>query len=201
VLGTAGERLALQRVSLAGTYEDAPFEAEFLRVVEVDADGRIVAAVGFAPDDCAAAFEELWSRFAAGEGAGCTGVELLTMRHFNGRAWDEWQRSFADDFVVRDHRTLGLSELPARDWLASLRAWVELAPDVRVEVLRVLGFGPRGVLFLSRAIGTHEGGPFEQEPALALVMYRGPLIERCEFFDAADAERALAHLAELEKVP
>jgi hypothetical protein len=197
-IATAGDRVSIGRSVWRGELGGGPIEREHLRLTEVDAEGVTRAVIWFDADDRAAAFEEAWARFGAGEGAGIESLNWLTMRRFNRREWAEWERSFTDDFSVRDHRTLGLSELPARDWLASLQAWVELAPDVRVEVLRVLRWrSPRGLVFLSRAVGTHEGGPFEQEPALALVTYRGPLIERCEFFDAADAERALARFEEL----
>ncbi len=50
---------------------------------------------------------------------------------------------------------------------------------------------------MSRAFGTREGGPFEQVPALAVALTRGPLIQRYEFFDAGDSERALARFEEL----
>ena len=42
---------------------------ELLRVGEIDADERIVAAVAFDPDDIDAAFEELDARYLAGEAA------------------------------------------------------------------------------------------------------------------------------------
>jgi hypothetical protein len=61
----------------------------------------------------------------------------------------------------------------------------------------VLRWSGRGCVFLSRAVGTHEGGPFEQAPGITVAFQRGPLIQRCEFFDAADAERALARFEEL----
>jgi hypothetical protein len=197
LLGTAGERVALGRMLWRGELGGGPIELERLRVTEVDAEGRTRAVIWFDVDDRAAAFEEAWTRFLAGEAAGLAGLDILMMRAFNRREWELWERSFTEDVAVRDHRTLGLSELPFGEWLASLRAWVELAPDVHIEVLRVLRWSARGCVFLSRAFGTHQGGAFEQEPAIAVAVTRGQLLQRCEFFDAAEAERALARFDEL----
>ena len=67
-IATRGDRLALCRIRGATSGPEA-FHAELLRIVDIDADGRIVARVVFDPDDFEAAFEELDARYLAGEAA------------------------------------------------------------------------------------------------------------------------------------
>jgi hypothetical protein len=155
--------------------------------------------IWFDADDRAAAFEEAWARFAAGEGAGDGGLAAIAAmpRAFNRRDWEVWERSVTEDFVMRDHRLLGLGELSLAEWIASFRAWVELAPDVGIELLRMLRWNRRGAVFVTCARGTHQGGAFEQAAKIEMVLTRGALIERYEMFDAADVERALARFEEL----
>ena len=60
LLATAGDRLALERVCWTRpTIRRRPFEVETLQLIEVDAEGRIVAAISFDPDDRRAASAEL----------------------------------------------------------------------------------------------------------------------------------------------
>ena len=62
-IAVRGERLALCRARFSA------FQFEFLGVVELDAEDRIAAHVGFDPDDFDAALEELDARYLAGEAA------------------------------------------------------------------------------------------------------------------------------------
>jgi hypothetical protein len=73
---------------------------------------------------------------------------------------------------------------------------VELAPDVSIERLRILRWSRHGCVAMGRASGTQQGGPFEILN-LAVALTRGPLVQRYEFFDIGDAERALARFEEL----
>ena len=63
-LAIRGERLVLSRVRFSGRGRrpDA-FHTELLRIVEIDADERIVAVIDLDPDDLDAAFEELDARY------------------------------------------------------------------------------------------------------------------------------------------
>ena len=69
VIATRGVRLELCRMWVSGEDRPDAFRIEFLSVVEIDADERIVARVAFDPDDIDAAFEELDARYLAGEAA------------------------------------------------------------------------------------------------------------------------------------
>ena len=67
-IATRGDRLALCRTRGATSSPEA-FHAELLRIVEIDADGRVVARVVFDLDDFEAAITELDARYLAGEAA------------------------------------------------------------------------------------------------------------------------------------
>jgi hypothetical protein len=199
LLGTAGDRLALGRTLWRGELGGGPVEREHLRLTELDAEGRTRAVLWFDLEDRAAAFEEMHARFVAGEAGGdeAQAVIATIFRAFHRRDWEAWQRHLTPDFVLHDRRTLGLGELGIDEWLASLRVFVELAPDVNVDVFRILRWNRHGAVVTTRSSGTYEGGPFEN-PALVLALSRGALIERYELFDIGDAERAaLARFEEL----
>ncbi len=70
VVAIRGDRLALVRTLYSGRdRRPEAFHTEVLRIVEIDADERIVAIVAFDLDDIDAAFEELDARYLAGEAA------------------------------------------------------------------------------------------------------------------------------------
>ena len=70
VIATRGERLVLSRIcGSRPRLGPSEFRVEFLSVVEIDAENRIVARVVFDLDDIDAAFEELDARYLAGEAA------------------------------------------------------------------------------------------------------------------------------------
>ena len=70
VVATRGERLFLGRAQWSGPdQEPEAFHTDVLRVVETNADERIVAHVWFDVDDFDAAFAELDARYLAGEAA------------------------------------------------------------------------------------------------------------------------------------
>ena len=67
-LATRGERLDLMRLRFSLPVQgDEAFVTEMLGVGEINAEGRIVAAIAFDADDNDAAFEELDARYLAGE--------------------------------------------------------------------------------------------------------------------------------------
>ena len=70
VMATRGARLALTRICGSNRGIGAgEIRAEVLNIVEIDADNRILARVGFDVDDIDAGLEELDARFLAGEAA------------------------------------------------------------------------------------------------------------------------------------
>ena len=64
-LATRGERLDLMRLRFSLPVDgDEPFVTEGLGVGEINADGRVVAAIAFDPDDIDAAFDELNAQYS-----------------------------------------------------------------------------------------------------------------------------------------
>jgi hypothetical protein len=166
VLATRGHRLALMRTrfELAGG-DVGPSETESLGVLGSDERGDCVALVMFDPDDLDAAYAEIDRRYTAGEAAPharpwewLQGFE----RSVAARDWEQWASAFAPDYVVEDHRRLGWGTLHSRDeYMAYVRALVDLAPDVTTRLDHVLALDDRGTLVILRWVGSREGGPFE----------------------------------------
>jgi hypothetical protein len=199
LLATVGERVSLDRIAYTGDVEGSAFEGEFLRLSEVDAEGRLCAVIHFDADGRSDAFGEAHARFAAGE-AGTIGgqapiaaLHLAIARH----DWEALRGCLAPDAVIHDHRPLRLGELGPDPWVESLRVQVELAPDVNAEAFRILAWNRHGRVHLMRVFGTlREGGPFENV-FVTVFLTEGDRIQRQEFFDLADADRALARFEEL----
>jgi hypothetical protein len=194
LIGTVGERIALEHLSFIGDPGGGAFEGEFLRLTEVDADGKIRALIHFDPEDRRAAFAEALAHFVAGEAAACEGQAAIASFRLGRR--DGGRGCFTDDAVIEDHRTLGFGSMSLDEWIESWRVLVELAPDVSADMLRILTWSERGRVAVMLQHGTREGGPFESV-FIPVFLTRGDHIERYELFDLADADRALARFAEL----
>jgi ketosteroid isomerase-like protein len=193
VLATAGDHLALERMLFARTDGGAEFEVEALRVSEVDAAGRLVATIFFDPDDRRAAALEMLERY----GRSFSAAYLEGLRAVNAHDVDRMATILSDDFVMIDHRWTGLGRLNAKEYLASLAALFEEAPDVTVETLYTVAVDPRGALVVARNFGTlREGGAFESI-YVRIGLIRGDRITRVEMFEPEDLDRARARFAEL----
>jgi class 3 adenylate cyclase/ketosteroid isomerase-like protein len=198
LIGTAGNRVAIQHVAFAGDSEGGAFEAELLVLTEVAADGRLRARISFDPEDRAAAFAEAQARFVAGEAAAIGGhAPLLALGvALESGDWQAVRGCLGPGAVVHDHR-LGLGEFGGDQWVEALRVQRELAPDVHAETLHVLAWNRHGRAYVVRRFGTlREGGPFENF-FLVLGLTEGDHVPRYEIFDVADADRAIARFAEL----
>ena len=104
LLATAGDRLALERVFWEAK-DGAAFEAETLSLWEVDAEGRIVAAISFDPDDRRAAAAEMLARDPHPD---------AIKRAMSDHDLDRLRAELPDDFVLNDHRRTGLGQLGER---------------------------------------------------------------------------------------
>ncbi|MFI5315625.1 MAG: nuclear transport factor 2 family protein [Myxococcota bacterium] len=193
LVATRGTRLAMLRFRWAMSEDGSagPSEGDFLTIAEVDEAGAIAAQVFFDADSLDAAYAELDLRYAAGEAASFAGVWDALQQRTRAHASRDWER-LADllpaDLVTEDHRPVRWGSLRSRDeYLARVRALVELAPDVTLRFEHVLGFDERRALFVLRWTGTREGGAFEI-----------PLVS-VSVLDAEGTTRAL-HLFDLEQL-
>jgi SnoaL-like domain len=203
LMGTAGDRIMVERWAGAGEPDTGAFEIEQILLVEVAADGRLVAWIKFDVEDRSAAFAEAQDRFAAREAAAVDGqAPVVALRCAYARHdWEAIRGCLARDAVVCDRRALGVLGVLDRDqWVESLRTLAELAPDVGGETIRIVTWNHRGRVDVFRQFGTTlDGGPFEHLLVRVFVT-DGPHVTRCELFEVGDEDRALARFAELCRV-
>jgi hypothetical protein len=199
-LGTAGDRIVIEREVLTGGPDTGAFEIECIRLVEVAADGRLVAWINFDPEDRSAAFAEARERFVAGEAAAIGGQAPIAAlsRAFTRHDWETVRGCLAPDAVVCDRRALSVIGTVDRDrFVEFTRTFDELAPDVGGETLRIVTWNHRGRVDVVRQFGTIlDGGAFEHVIVRVFVT-DGARIQRYELFDVGDTDRAVARFAEL----
>jgi tetratricopeptide (TPR) repeat protein len=199
VLAARGERLVLLRQRFEGSNRDVgPSDVEFLSIVESNerGDGR-VALVMLDPDDLDAAYDELDARFAAGEAARHPAMEAVSrgIQAVAARDWEKLASLFTPNFVLDDHRILGWGTLHTGDeYIAAVRALVDLRPDVVMRINHVLALDDRAALLVSVAQGSESEGAFEIP--LVVVSQFAPMpdgrIARWDVYDLDDLETARA---------
>ena len=197
VIATRGARLVLSRVRWSG-HDQRPeaFHTDVLSVVEIDGDHRVAAHIMFDLHDIDAAFDELDARYLAGEAAPYA---------------DTWS------VIVRAHAAFNRHELPATtpDWVnidhhkgrafapgdltANIRASWSITPDISFYIEAVHRLTNLGAVVVSATRGTsHEGFDAEWRE-ISILKVDGDLINRCEIFDEADIDAALARFDELSR--
>lgn len=192
-IATRGERLILTRsVFSFRDQEPEAFVAEQLDVGEFNAEGRLAASVSFDPDDFEAALAELDARYLAGEAAPYARTwSALTQTY---AAADRQQLRLTPDCVNIDHRRIPTK---AGGLARYLRASWDEAQSFRVYVEAVHRLGAHGAVFTQAARGVSDQG-FEAEwREVILATVEGDLVNRCEVFDEADLDAALARFDEL----
>ena len=197
VIATRGERLALIRVRFSGDDQrPEAFHTEVLDVVEIDADDRIAARVMFDLDDIDAAFEELDARYLAGEAAAHAHTWSVIAGAFAALNRHELPAT-TPDWVNIDHRRA--TAFAPGDMTAYIRATWDLAPDVRIYIEAVHRLSDLGAVVTHAAHGTSQEGFDAEWRMINLLTVDGDLISRCELFDEADLDAALARFDELSR--
>ncbi|HXK25279.1 MAG TPA: nuclear transport factor 2 family protein [Myxococcota bacterium] len=197
-LAIYGDRLALDHVHFTRAGR-APFEVEILQVTEVDERGRVIAGLGFDADDRRSTSLELFERYARGEGARFTppaAVEFV--RAMNDHDLERMRVSLPEDFEFVDHRRTGVGGIGNRDeYVASIAALIELAPDLMTDTLHHVAVAAHGSLTVGRMFGTlADGGAFEML-FVRLTLYRDGRMVRAELFEPDDLDRARARFEAL----
>ncbi len=198
IIATLGERIALQRLVVKGGPEGGEFELlHRIRLFDLDAAGKVRTVVLFDLDDRPAACVEALDRFVAGEAAAAGLAPFAAfIRAFQQHDWEAAQRTLTADFVLDDHRTLGLGRLDRDQWIASLQAQAALGPGLAGEVRRVLAWNRHGLVVEIRAYGVVDGGgPFENV-FICVFMTCESGVRSSTPFDLMDADRALTWFAE-----
>ena len=188
-----GERLSLQRVRFSDDRDQGrdAFLTEVLGIIEINADGRIVASVAFDPDDVDAAFEELDARYLAGEAAAYSETWSLVTHRYAALNRHELP---PDRINVDDHRRIGMVE--PGDPTAVLRAGWDLTPNFTIHIEAVHRLGALGAVVTRVTNATSEEGFAAEWRAIDLWTVEGDLVTRCEIFDEANLDAALARFEE-----
>lgn len=195
VIATRGVRLELCRTCIWGEDRPDAFRIEFLSVVEINADERIVARVAFDLDDIDAAFEELETRYLAGEAAAHAQTWSLIARAYAALNRGEIPAT-APHVVDIDHRSL--AALGTGEMIPYVRAVLEDVALSRIYAEAVHRLGDLGAVISHAADGTSPEGFDAEWRHVQLLTFEGDRINRCEIFDEADLDAALARFEELE---
>lgn len=198
VLVARGERLILTRTRYTAGDDRTAYYFEGLEIVEVDATERVAARIGFDADDFDAAVAELDSRYLAGEAAAHARTWSAIARGFTALSRGEEPQT-TGDFVDVDHRAL--APIGQGDLMAYLR--VALA-DTMLNVIyveTVHRLTDLGAVVTHVAKGTSRDGLDVEWRVLDTVTIDGDMFSRCELFDDADLDAALARLEELQQQP
>ena len=198
VLATRGERLALIRVRVSGR-DPGAIQNDALNIVEIDAEERIVGDVVFDLDDFEAAFGELDARYIAGEAAAHSHTWSVISGAFAAVNRREFP-NLASNWVNIDHRRAkSFAPGVSGDMAANISALWDQAPDVRVYIEAVHRLSNLGAVITQATNGTSQQG-FEAEwRDINLETVEGDLVDRCELFDEADLDAALAKFDQLSQ--
>lgn len=197
VIATRGEHLVLCRTCISGEGDQpGQFRIEMLLIIETTTDRRILARVAYDPDDIVAAFDELDRRYLAGEAAA------------HAHTWDMVTDAFAainrhelpeltPDWVNVDHRRG--ATFATGDMAAYIRDVFNDAPDFHVDVAAVHRLSDLGAVVTMTSHGTSPQGFQAEWREIGLVTFDGELLSRCELFDEAALDAALARFEELHQ--
>ncbi len=193
IIASRGERLTLERFHASGPDHES-IQNEALNIVEIDADERIAAVAMFDLDDIDAAFEELDARYLAGEAAAhahAWSVIASIYAGFNRRE----PPATTPDSVFTDHRPL--QNLGAVDLVAAIRSMWDVASDLNVCIEAVHRLSELGAVVTQTLKGTSQEGLDAEWRTIEIFTVEGDLLSRCEAFDEADLDAALARFEEL----
>lgn len=191
VMAIRGARLALGRYSVFGSWSGS----DVLCVSEINAENQIAARVAFDPDDIDAAFEELESRFTAGEGAPYRQAWSVITAGYAALNRHEVP-STTPDWVNVDHRR-GIA-YASGELAPYIRATFYVAPNIKIRIEVVHRLTTFGAVISYSGHGTSQEGFDAVWRETAVFTVDGDLVSRCEMYDAADLDAALARFEELQ---
>jgi hypothetical protein len=169
-----------------------------LGVGEINAEGQIVAAIAFDPDDIDAAFEELDARYLAGEASAHADAWSAVMGAYAAVNRQELPRT-TKDWVNVDRRR-GTAFAPG-DLAAYLGSVWDVTPDISIHIEAVHRLSGLGAVVTHTAKATSLEG-FEAEwREITISTVEGDLISRSELYDETDLDAALTRFDELDRPP
>jgi hypothetical protein len=169
-------------------------QAELLNLVEIDADERIVARVGFDPEDIDAAFAELDSRYLAGEAAAHSQTWSVITHAYDALNRHELPATTPNSVNI-DHRR-GIAAVPG-DLFAAVRASWDVTPDIRYRVESVHRMSNLAAVVTHTSKGTAQEGFDAEWRVINVLAIDGDLLSGAEVFDETDLDAAIARFDEL----
>ncbi|MFZ1179639.1 MAG: regulator, partial [Mycobacterium sp.] len=195
VMAIRGRNVVLMRFCFPDrNHPSEAFLTEVLGIIEINTDGRIVAAVSFDLDDVDAAFAELDARYLAGEAAAHSHTWSVIAGSYAGFNRHE-RPATTPDWIYIDHRPLVSVE--ASDPSEFTHAVWELTPDISVRIEAVHRLSNIGAVVTLAALGITPEGFNVEWRMIDIFTVKGDLISRCEMFDEADIDAAIARFDEL----
>ncbi len=192
-----GSRLSLTRERCRDTDDiDQPITIELLTVIEVEHGDLVHDTVSFDPDDIDAAFEELDARYLEGEAADHSHTWSLVKEVYAAFNRRELPPT-TPDWVNIDRRR-GAAFAPG-DAISYIRAAWDVAPDINIYIEAVHRLSDLGAVVTQVSKGTSQQGFDAEWREIALLMFEGDSINRCEIFDEADLDAAIDRFDELDR--
>ncbi|WP_329786632.1 hypothetical protein [[Mycobacterium] zoologicum] len=167
-----------------------------LILAEVDANDRITAQLAFDVDDMDSAFEELDSRYVAGEAAAYAHTWSVVTEAFVAINRHELPE-LTPDWVNIDHRRG--AAFATGDMAAYMNDLWDDTRDFKVCIAVVHRLSSLGVVLTAAAHGTSQQGFEAQWREIILGTVDGELLCRVEIFDETDVDAALARFDELSR--
>lgn len=198
VLATRGERLALRHSQYAVGHEQADaYQVDLLEVVVVNTDERISAVVNFDVDDFEAALAELDARYLAGEATAYPEVWSAITEGYAALNRHEAPQ-VTPDFRDVDHRH-GVAFMSG-DLFPYIHAAWDVSPDLKTHIETVHRLNKLGAVITQTAHGSSDEG-FDAEWRQIVLFTVNGVVDRCEMFEEADLDAALAKFDELGQPP
>ena len=194
-VATRGRRLAVTRARFSRSHEQPEaFHVDFLQLVAIDADERIAAVAAFDLDDFDDAIAELDARYLAGEAAAYAHTWSVITGAFAALNQRELPAT-TPDWVNVDHRR-GTSIAPG-EMPALLDAAWSVTSDLSNFIEAVHRLDNLGAVITHVANETSQEGFHAEWRVTSLLALDGDFINRCEVFDEADLDTALARFDQL----
>jgi hypothetical protein len=172
-----------------------PTTVETLVVMELSEDELMHATVVFDPGDMDAAFEELETRYGAGEAADHAHTWSVITRGYAALNRHELAPT-ADAWASVDHRR-GVAFSPG-DLPAYLRAGRDITPDGRIRIEAVHRISSSGAVVTHIVKGTSQDGFGAEWREICMMIIVGDALDRLELFDDGDLDAALERFGELQ---
>ncbi|SOX54901.1 regulator [Mycobacterium ahvazicum] len=198
VVATRGNDLALMLVHASGSEPQDPdaFQLDIYHVVEIDSERRTKAVAVFDVDAVEAAFDELDSRYLAGEAAAHPHTWSAITDAYGALNRGDIPPTTAD-FADIDHRS-GATMAPG-DLIDYLHVAFDETENNSLRIVAVYRLTDHGAVVTHVANGTTPEGLDVEWRVTNVIIIDGNLLNRVEMFDESDLDAALARFDELAR--